>query len=314
MTYSFSQTENRVLDYGLIKNVLNQRSFSLIHGAFMTGRKSNIRRVRRELGLKTPWPFWEVLHPHVSADFPIISTVDTTLWPRPPDHPPHWYPTGFLVTHDEDLEMTESDKALQEWIDSRKDLHRPLLFFGQGSFDHHDQDVFTDILLDALDQLGMDAIALSSTVAGDRDLSNMAHIRVVKELDQNIFFPQVSVISHHGGAGTASQCIRSGRPGICIPSMSFQEIWCGQLQDYGAGVLLKHKELQESWQENRTNVLAISIQRVLQPSVLEKAKDLGDRAKKVGGKAGVKLAAHKIEEELRRLVAWNGSRADAPDL
>jgi len=148
--------------------------------------------------------------------------------------------------------------------------------------------VFTDILLDALDKLHLDdAISLSSTL-DDRNLSEYENIMVVDQLHQDEIFPQCDVIAHHGGAGSASQCIRSGQPGLCIPSMPFQHIWCGQLQHYAAGVTLDPKQMVAMWEKNGTNVLIDAIERSMKPNVQKAAREL---CKTIENAGGVELAA-----------------------
>lgn len=302
--YSFNPADSRVQDYGGRRgNAFNHRIFSVIFGAVLTlSPSAEFRKVRSELGLTTPWPMMELFSPRFLADFPVFYTADQTLWPPPLDRPPHWYPTGYFVTRNDKVKESKQDKELHKWIDARHQKPhggRPILYFGQGSFDHHDRQVYTEILLDTCETLEWDAVALSSTVdfGSDDDVPN--HIKVIDASDQERLFPICAVIAHHGGAGTSSQCIRSGRPGICMPSMPFQEVWGGQLQDYGAGVLLRPGEMLEAWKANRTNLLTESVRKAMDPSVQEKAAELGMLAREKTG--GVELAADKMIQHIEAL-------------
>ena len=297
--YSFNPAESRVRNYGRINNIVNHRMFSFIFGAAITfGQKSEWRKLRDELGLSTPWPFMELFSPQFLADFPVITSVDPTLWPPPADRPPHWYGTGYFVTSDNSVDMYPEHKELQDWIRERKaGFGRSLLYFGQGSFSHHEQKVFTDVLLDALDKLQMDAISLNNTLD---ERTPPPNLKVVDSLHQDVIFPQCDVIAHHGGAGSASQCIRSGRPGLCIPSMPFQEVWCGQLQDFGAGITVDPKSMLAVWEKNGTNILVDAVKRAMTPNVQNVARDLGETVHSAGG---VEMAAEVIVkhmDELRR--------------
>lgn len=305
---SFDMQENRNKDYGAVANMFNHRIFSLVLGAALTVSPSSPwRAVRSELGLTTPWPFLEVLHPSVLADVPTFLTADTTLWPRQPDFPPHWYSTGFFVTRSDETESTEhrQTRGVLEWIEQRKQsaVHRPVLYFGQGSFDHHSREVFTDIFLDALEELQMDGITLRSTV--DERLKDAAgsekyaHVHVLDQMDQTLVFPRLDVIVHHGGAGSASQAIRSGKPSICMPSMPFQQVWGGVIEEYGAGALLLPDQTLEAWR-NGTNLLAAKVRTVLQGDTKEKARALGELV--LQQPDGVSFAAVKVEEHMKELV------------
>lgn len=84
-----------------------------------------------------------------------------------------------------------------------------------------------------------------------------------------------------------------------MPAMPFQEIWGAQLEDFGAGVMLRPSEMLAAWQENSTNLLMKAVQRAMTPSVQKKASKLGVLARDRTG--GVKLAANKIIKHLEAL-------------
>lgn len=199
------------------------------------------------------------------------------------------------MTLDDQLEAYPGTFELQTWINHRKPLNRPLLYFAQGSFSHHDRVQFTDILLDSCEKLEMDAVVLETAV----DKRCPPFLNVVNETDQERLFPQCAVISHHGGSGTASQCIWSGKPGLCLPAMPFQDIWGAQLEEFGAGVMLRASEMLAAWHENRTNLLMSAIQCAVTPSVQNKASKLGTLAR--DGTGGVELAANMIMKHLETL-------------
>lgn len=303
--YSFNAGSSRVQDYGRRINILNQRLFGIILGAALTfGPSAEVRSIRSELGLSTPWPFLQVLSPEHLADFPVFETRDPTLWPLPTDQPPHWYHTGYFVTYDEKRECPASVRSeLQAWIDERKAQGRKVIYFGQGSFSHHAKETFTDILYDTLRALDVDGIALSSTVD---DRTHAKYLKVIQELDQTDVFPQCEVIVHHGGAGSASQAIRSGRPSICLPSMPFQEVWGAKIEEYGAGALLLPDVMMSTYAQNKSNnLLTAAIQSSLQPTVKDKAAELGAKARAMSKAHGIHLAAVRIEYHLQMLMQKN---------
>jgi sterol 3beta-glucosyltransferase len=299
--YSFDLAESRVKNYGRLKNIVNHRLFSLIFGLFLTFGNCHWRTVRRELGLGAPWPFMELFSPRRLADFPVFYTADATLWPPPSDHPMHWYSTGYFVTQLDADGVPPSTAIIEAWLLERRHLGRELVYFGQGSFSHHDQAAFTDILIDACTTLGLDAVVLESTVDNRPELPSM--ILKVSDVHQDWLFPQCSVIVHHGGAGTASQCIRSGKPCLCIPSMPFQEIWGGRLEEYGAGSLLRPSDALHAWKTNRTNLLISAISRASTELSRERAAELGGQASRKSREAGVSSAAEKVELHLRALLS-----------
>lgn len=119
--YSFDAGTSRVQDYGRRVNVFNQRIFGIVLGAALTfGAKADMREVRTNLGLSTPWPFMQVLSPETLADYPVLETRDPTLWPIPKDGPSHWHNTGYFMTLDEGRERPSTQDDVQEWIDGGK--------------------------------------------------------------------------------------------------------------------------------------------------------------------------------------------------
>lgn len=218
---------------------------------------------------------------------------------------------GFFLTPQADG-AEASTRVVQEWMNSRRSLQRPIVYFGQGSFSHHDRTAFTDVLLDAIDTLHMDAVALENTIDNRTHLPPT--VLTIPEVDQDWLFPQCAVIVHHGGAGTSSQCIRSGAPGICVPSMPFQEIWGGQLEEYGAGVFLRPQDVLQAWRNDTcTNLLARAIQQATALHVRKHASELGAAAREFSKQAGVKLAGDATEKHLRALAQASPFRLQASD-
>jgi len=302
-SFSYDVATNRVANHGWITNVINTRFIWLLLGSMATwGSDSPWRKLRQDYGLHTPWPVMEGLGPRTQAMIPTICSWDTTLWPFPTDVSQHWIATGYLA-------MPERDNAdaddVQVWIRKRRAeaeragvAPRKLLYVGMGSWAHHNRTLLTDIVLDTIHTLNMDAVALRSTV-DDRHFP--PEIKVVEPgtLDHSRLFPLCSVIIHHGGAGTASQVIRSSRPGVCVPAMHFQETWGAPMEQYGAGVLLTQQELTASWHADGINALTAAVEKARLPAVEAKARELGDRARRHGGAA---TAVDFMEMKLKELV------------
>jgi hypothetical protein len=297
--YSYDPTINRIEDHGWIPNLLNARALGLLAGIINTIHPaSHWRQLRAAYNLTTPYPWMEALEPRTLASIPCICTWNPTLWPRPSDFSPHWHVTGFFETiplehgggGDTDTASSHQDPAIA-WHEARKAARRaeglaerPLLHFALGSFDHHNRTAFTEILLDTLETLGMDAVAAPTTVD---DRAMPASVLVLKEMDHGLLFPRCAVVVHHGGAGTLAQCIRSGRPGVCIPAMHFQAYGCARLESIGAGRLLLQPAFMAAWAAGR-NLLTEAVRQVLEPAVVARARELSIATEQSGG---VKLGA-----------------------
>eukprot|EP00658_Telonema_sp_P-2_P066277 TRINITY_DN55328_c0_g1_i2.p1 TRINITY_DN55328_c0_g1~~TRINITY_DN55328_c0_g1_i2.p1 ORF type:complete len:275 (+),score=39.84 TRINITY_DN55328_c0_g1_i2:165-989(+) len=270
-----------------IRDSINTRVIWLMVGAINTiSPFSDVRRYRAELGLQTPFPIMEILSPSVAASIPTFYTWDPTLWPPPSDFSPHWTSTGYFETKAGLLAQSK------QWLQTRNGNRRPLVYFALGSFVGRNTTALTDILFDTIDTEGIDVVTLEPTV----DHRRRPEMLVASEVTHEWLFPQCAVVVHHGGAGTASQAIRSGSPSVCMPAMHFQATWCSRMEQHGAAVMIRQTDLFRAWRSGR-NTLTEAIRKARLPSVAERAKVLGDAARNTGG---VELASDKIEDYLRR--------------
>ena len=297
---SYDPSVNRITNHGYFQNLLGTRLIWVAVGAIATfGKESPWRQIRSELGLSTSWPVMEALGPRIQAKIPTFCTWDPVLWPLPSDISHHWHATGFF--HTADVDTDEDDITdLDRWISKRR--KRPLLYFGMSSFDHHNRTLFSEVLLDTALTLDMDVVTLRKTVAENYKFPS-DRIKVVDLVDHRSLFPKCTAIIHHGGAGTASQVIRSGRPGVCLPAMPFQQTWGARLVELGAGILLTPDDLVAAWL-NSTNALTAAIQQATSPSVVAGAKKLAEHAQKQGG---VQQAADLIIDYLATLASTSST-------
>ena len=293
--YSYNPTTNRITNHGMISNILNARVMPILIGVLNTlNPSSKVRKYRGQLNLRTRWPFMEVLGPRDAASIPTFFTYDASLWPHSKDFSPHSYNTGYFLT-DGGNRFHDQDGCL-EWLEERQKQGREVIYAALGSFDHHDKDLFTDLLLEAAEEMDVDVITLKTSVSGNAP----NNVFVANEVPQTQVFPKCLVIVHHGGAGTASQVIRSGRPGVCLPAMHFQETWGARLQDYAkAGVMLTQSEMEEAYLTSGENKLLKALQRALHSDIQAKAEALGKAARDA---PGVKFAANKMIEYLKNVA------------
>jgi hypothetical protein len=144
--YSFDAGMSQVQGCGWRVNVLNQWIFGVILGAALTfGAKAELREIWTNFELSTPWLFMQVLSSEMLVDYPVLETRDPTLWLILKDRPFHWHKTGYFMTVDQVRERPSMQDEVQDWIDGTKANGRKIIYFAQGSFSHHAQEVFTDI-------------------------------------------------------------------------------------------------------------------------------------------------------------------------
>lgn len=90
-------------------------------------------------------------------------------------------------------------------------------------------------------------------------------------------FKRVSCVIHHGGAGTTAAGIALGKPTVIVPFFGDQPFWGAMVAKAGAGPLpIPNKVLTAS-------KLAAAILEALNPTVLLRAQELGERIRSEKG-------------------------------
>jgi vancomycin aglycone glucosyltransferase len=58
---------------------------------------------------------------------------------------------------------------------------------------------------------------------------------VISEVNQQVLFPRVAAVIHHGGAGTTTAAALAGTPQVIIPQRYDQPYWAARIQALGIG-------------------------------------------------------------------------------
>lgn len=108
-----------------------------------------------------------------------------------------------------------------------------IVCIGFGSMRVQNPQAFHDMLLDAAKKLDCKVIILSdqSELAPQKDLPD--NILVRDNIPHNWLFPKMSVVVHHGGAGTTAACLKAGVPMIICPLMGDQFFWRNRMLRMG---------------------------------------------------------------------------------
>jgi len=92
----------------------------------------------------------------------------------------------------------------------------------------------TALLLDAIERAEVRAI-VSEGWAGLGGVALPSNVHVVGVVDHSSLFQRVSVVVHHGGAGTTTTAARSGVPQILVPHVLDQFHWAARIRRLGVG-------------------------------------------------------------------------------
>jgi UDP:flavonoid glycosyltransferase YjiC (YdhE family) len=110
----------------------------------------------------------------------------------------------------------------------------PPVFVGFGSMPDTDPDATTSMLVAAARAAGQRVIISSGWAKlGRVEFDEDCH--VVVDVPHLLLFPRVSVVVHHGGAGTTAAAARAGVPQIIIPHVLDQYYWAKQIHRAGLG-------------------------------------------------------------------------------
>lgn len=220
------------------------------------------------------------------SPIPVLHAYSSELIPHPEDWPDTSYTTGYWF-----LEDDVSDDIPQDLIDFIN-AGDPPVCVGFGSMSGKDPAKSTRIIIDALRECGLRAVLISSfgglhwdSKSDDSEANDIFHIQ---SIPHDWLFPRVSMVVHHGGAGTTAATIKAGKPSIVCPFIIDQPFWGRKLAKRGVGTkIIPHKKLTVKKLVKAFNTITSSA------SYHQKSSQLGERIRL---EKGVQKAAEIIEE------------------
>lgn len=114
------------------------------------------------------------------------------------------------------------------------DAGTPPVYVGFGSMPMHTSTDAAEVAVAAIRAQGRRAI-LSRGWADLSLVDDLDDFFVVGEVNQQVLFPKVAAVVHHGGAGTTTTATRSGAPQVVVPQGVDQPYWAGRVAGLGIG-------------------------------------------------------------------------------
>lgn len=205
-----------------------------------------------------------------------------TLIPKPSDWDEHLNITGFSF-----LPLASSYTPPKDLLDFLE-AGPPPIYIGFGSIVVKDPQALTNMILKAVELAGVRAI-VSKGWGGVGVGEVPDNVYLIGNCPHDWLFQRVSVVVHHGGAGTTAAGIAAGRPTVIVPFFGDQPFWGQMMARAGAGpVSVPYKEL-------TAEILADSIKFALKPEVQDVAKDM---AIQIGEEDGAGGTAQDIQDRL----------------
>lgn len=166
----------------------------------------------------------------------------------------------------------------------------PPVYIGFGSIVVDDPDAMTKLIFDAVRKTGQRAIVSKGWGGLGADTMGIPEgVFMLGNVPHDWLFKHVSVVVHHGGAGTTAAGIALGRPTVIVPFFGDQPFWGAMVAKAGAGpspISSKHLTAEN---------LAEAILEALKPTTLQRAQELGSR---IASEKGTEVGAQSFHDKL----------------
>lgn len=263
-----------VIAYGKTK-MPKALSYKLLQGMlWMAGKTGVIAFFKKEYG-KLPVNFGSPFE-RVDKTHPALISCSNFVFQRPKDWNENIKQNGYWFV-EEQIEYIPSQK-LSDFLDQGE---KPI-YIGFGSvFDSKQKDETIKLITAALLKSGKRGI-----LCGMGDIENLPeNILAVESIPHSWLFERVSLVCHHGGAGTSAAGFKAGIPSIIIPFSNDQFAWAHRAYDLGVAS-------EPIYRKNLTaDKLAFAIQFALKDEIIKNAKKLG---KNIATENGAKACAQTI--------------------
>lgn len=160
------------------------------------------------------------------ARIPVVAGFSDSVVPRPDDWPRNSFMSGFWFLESRNSETLSAD------VEAFLQEGEPPICFGFGSMAGSNPERLRQIILEALAATGQRGIVLSGWggISAGTPRSDLIQIEAAPHA---LLLPRVSMLVHHGGAGTTAAALRTGTPQIVLPFMGDQPFWGQRMMELG---------------------------------------------------------------------------------
>lgn len=213
-----------VIAYGKTK-MPKSLSYMLLQGMLWMAGKAGIKTFYKSEFGKLPSNFG-IPFERVDREHPAIISCSNHVFQRPKDWSKHIHQYGYWFVKEE-IEYSPSDE-LKGFLEKGE---KPI-YIGFGSvYDSKHKDEIVKLFTEALKRTGKRGIL--SGLGEVHDLPE--YMLAIGSIPHSWLFQQVSIVCHHGGAGTSAAGFRAGIPCMIIPFSNDQFAWAHRAFDIGVG-------------------------------------------------------------------------------
>ena len=206
--------------------LVNYMTYALVGWMTWQGLGDVINAFRVQLDLE-PVPATEGPVLAETLKIPHTYCWSSALVPKPKDWAAHIDVFGFFFREAPDYKPSEN---LQKFVEAGS----PPIYIGFGSIVLDDPARFCSAILDAVAACEERAI-ISPGWSRMRIAADQPNILILDESPHEWLFQHVSMVVHHGGAGTTAIGLREARPTIIVPFFGDQPFWGNMVAAAGAG-------------------------------------------------------------------------------
>ena len=206
----------------------NKLSYPLMEWILWRMMEPVVNRWREEVLNLPPLPKKGSLEEWIIQDKTCLYGFSPNVLPRVPEWGDEVHITGYWF-----LERPADWQPPADLVDFLESGSPPV-FIGFGSMVNRNPEEITETVLKALTlskQRGVLHTGWGSL--GNADLRD--DVFKIGSVPFDWLFPKVSVVVHHGGAGTTATGLRSGVPSIIVPFFADQHFWAWRVRELGVG-------------------------------------------------------------------------------
>ena len=252
-----------VVTYGKCKptSINKKISYKMIQSMLWLASSNTVKQHWKEHFGRMPKNFKKP-YEKVSTLHPAIVSCSNYVFPRPKDWDKNIHQSGYWFV--EENNEYKPPKEIEDFVNNGD---KPV-YIGFGSvFDSDEKDEIAKIIIDAITKCGKRGI-----ISGMGEIDNLPdNIISVGSIPHTWLFEKVSVVCHHGGAGTTAAGFRAGVPSVIIPFSNDQFAWAHRSFDLGVGSKPIYKK------DLTADKLSEGINYVLNKNIVNNAKMLSEK-------------------------------------
>mmetsp|Transcript_99096 Transcript_99096/g.289109 ORF Transcript_99096/g.289109 Transcript_99096/m.289109 type:complete len:583 (+) Transcript_99096:123-1871(+) len=278
-----------------------------VGAVFLGGFIPRVIDFRKELGLPSQKlgdaevPVYSTYRQILQANQPCIYAFSEALAARPPEYQPWHFVSGAI-------RQPAKGQAAQEPVPSglsaflEAEEHEPVCV-AFGSMTLARSAPFQARAVAAARSLGRRVLVVDPDSKEEGPSESDPGVYFIRSAPYAAVFPRCGLVVHHGGAGTAQDCLWAGVPQVIAPVLrwSDQPFWAAALQERGLGVAVG---------EGGTSPEAEVWERALKEA-LGQSKDFADAARRAAARASGEHGAEAACDILEG-VFYNGGGMESP--